>query len=1133
MNNYEGCENMKQIKHFTAVILLVSMILTMFTPLQAYGENVEPLQFDGTQSSWAEPEIKEAYDMSLTYPVVTNNFNRYITREEFCTLVIRLYVKLTGQTPTYGENPFKDTTNTEILKAFSLGIVKGTSADTFAPLNNISRQEMCVMILRALNASVQGLDASAGEFPFKDANKIAPWAIDAMKFAYKNGIMKGLSAETIDPLSNTPREQAIILLLRTYKKFSVTSAQAIEEAGTVRLVKPPMISKNNREKFEFTMIENNIFFPKYEKKLDLYVSNKAGRPSAPPKFSSVNEGNEMMYAASGNNLIVPTLPDPILPTPITPTPTIPIPKIDPNIIVKPDLRVPIIHPPFKERTTAPMYVNSDFGAFIDKNSDSVRWFSYKINNVRGYNAVSKIVWQVSETQFSGTKESFKTEQNMVLSGEVLYVAKEFSPSREFSIDFSKIKASTPTKRPIPQEQKTYYVRAVPVDALGNPIGDPGKGIAVLYGLPVLSDVQYTEPAFEIWTTKSHLGYESKEFNDVPTHDPWDNGNWVSYDPTLDSPRFFHFHGLDENATKIYVQVYDEDFDKNQDYIKKDNLVYESEYNLKSMLPVKSHEDLNPSVTIDFKEFGKKDMKAEEYIEYFVRAAAITEDIEPGKLKAVYSDIVTVKYGFGKPVTIIAQPVPPSPYDKVQTINYTVPNVKIVGYTAIDWADPDYMSRYYVFKEPGPNEIKCSWQSNNGKILRPYKYYLITGEFGASMAPTIPYDMLPKEFKSSYEQLIKEVLPVGAEIYIAKPEPKDEPWYQELYNGVVDFFKDVVSIIAKIYKQLNATYENIKTKLIAAVANLCPIESLRNEFKAALTALVDYGLASVGIPPKFPNFEQMVEGNIGYLAQVALTEAGVPANQITDAMTKKAAEGIVGHFKEADKATHHENPVNASFLKLDPKALYQPACLEVKLENFTDYPTAPGTLDLNVQFKLKEQGFYATSYDPVGLNLTADTYEYSYNPYSAAYTSSEYWNHFVYGLNGYTVDYKDSWNGTAVYEIFNPVVDLKLPVVPPNSSVNIKIYLEPGGFASTSRYPDAEPSRYEDFYNMYQNNGGADYTWFELTTSFPEARDHYYKEGTQNGNIMVLDPKTDYRYYVDNSKLPTLGRSIQLPVNTDW
>lgn len=41
---------MKQIKHFTASILLISMLLTMFTPLLAYGENVEPLQFDGTRA---------------------------------------------------------------------------------------------------------------------------------------------------------------------------------------------------------------------------------------------------------------------------------------------------------------------------------------------------------------------------------------------------------------------------------------------------------------------------------------------------------------------------------------------------------------------------------------------------------------------------------------------------------------------------------------------------------------------------------------------------------------------------------------------------------------------------------------------------------------------------------------------------------------------------------------------------------------------------------------------------------------------------------------------------------------------------------------------------------------------------
>jgi hypothetical protein len=93
------------------------------------------------------------------------------------------------------------------------------------------------------------------------------------------------------------------------------------------------------------------------------------------------------------------------------------------------------------------------------------------------------------------------------------------------------------------------------------------------------------------------------------------------------------------------------------------------------------------------------MKAGEYIKYYLRAVAIKEDTEPGKLRAIYSDIVTVNYGFEKPVTIIAPPAPPSKYSKTQMINYSLPSIEIVGYTAIDWADPDYMSRYYVHREP--------------------------------------------------------------------------------------------------------------------------------------------------------------------------------------------------------------------------------------------------------------------------------------------------------------------------------------------------------------------------------------------------------------------------------------------------
>jgi hypothetical protein len=181
----------------------------------------EPDIFDGTQSSWAESELIEAYENELTYPGVMYDYGRAITREEFCVLAVKLYEKLTGMGVIPGEDPFVDTDNPDILIAYKLGIVKGISATEFAPANNITRQEMCVMIYRALVAARYDttVDTMAA-FPFTDSPSIASWAMNEVKFCYQNSIMNGTSPTTIDPLLNTPREQAIILINRTYDSFN-------------------------------------------------------------------------------------------------------------------------------------------------------------------------------------------------------------------------------------------------------------------------------------------------------------------------------------------------------------------------------------------------------------------------------------------------------------------------------------------------------------------------------------------------------------------------------------------------------------------------------------------------------------------------------------------------------------------------------------------------------------------------------------------------------------------------------------------------------------------------------------------------------------------------------------------------
>ncbi|HYE83231.1 MAG TPA: S-layer homology domain-containing protein [Clostridia bacterium] len=173
-------------------------------------------------SSWAVEELAKAVEYGLYTDKIMKNYSQSITREEFCELVIKLYEKLKGtEAIPVSPNPFRDTANGNILKAFGAGIVKGTGADTFSPYNPITRQDICVMFYRAITGAVANVETSIEGAPtFADENLIGSWAIKEVKYAYKNNIMKGAGANKILPKDNTSREQALILVKRAYEAFA-------------------------------------------------------------------------------------------------------------------------------------------------------------------------------------------------------------------------------------------------------------------------------------------------------------------------------------------------------------------------------------------------------------------------------------------------------------------------------------------------------------------------------------------------------------------------------------------------------------------------------------------------------------------------------------------------------------------------------------------------------------------------------------------------------------------------------------------------------------------------------------------------------------------------------------------------
>lgn len=179
-----------------------------------------PLVDYSSASSWAIPEIKKAIGFNLTTDKVLGSFTQKITREQFCEIAVKLYEAVSGETVAAASaNPFTDTTNSEILKAYKLGIVKGITTSTFVPGNSITRQEICVMLLRALKAAEPDENYVLTASPtIMDAAQIAPWALDSVKYMNNAGIMNGTGGNMINPLGNTTIEQAIALITRMYTK---------------------------------------------------------------------------------------------------------------------------------------------------------------------------------------------------------------------------------------------------------------------------------------------------------------------------------------------------------------------------------------------------------------------------------------------------------------------------------------------------------------------------------------------------------------------------------------------------------------------------------------------------------------------------------------------------------------------------------------------------------------------------------------------------------------------------------------------------------------------------------------------------------------------------------------------------
>ena len=197
-------------------------------------------------SNWAKQEVEKAYEMGLIPDSLLDpglDYKEPITRAEFAALSVKVYESLSGLIATpAANNPFTDTNDVEVLKAYQVGITTGMSETTFAPGSLLNREQAATMLTRVFKKiNFDGWTIQTdGQFaltyekpaPFADDAQISDWAKDSVYFMYANGIIQGTGNNMFAPRAVTSSQEAIGYATATREQAIAIAVRMAENLGS-------------------------------------------------------------------------------------------------------------------------------------------------------------------------------------------------------------------------------------------------------------------------------------------------------------------------------------------------------------------------------------------------------------------------------------------------------------------------------------------------------------------------------------------------------------------------------------------------------------------------------------------------------------------------------------------------------------------------------------------------------------------------------------------------------------------------------------------------------------------------------------------------------------------------------------
>ncbi len=205
---------------FVMCIVLTIMLSSLTQTLAAEEENTDFI--DVPKDHWAASDINRLRSLGITNGKEGNRFGlkEDISRAEFVTFLVRLrdWSLISPLNGSYTDNTNNSTWYYSYIETALVNGVIDTDLTNFRPLDNITREEMGIMIVNSLGYKTLTSLRTDIDNPFTDVTS----SISQISMLTDFGIVNGLGNGLFAPKKTAKREEAAAILIRMYNKLNLT-----------------------------------------------------------------------------------------------------------------------------------------------------------------------------------------------------------------------------------------------------------------------------------------------------------------------------------------------------------------------------------------------------------------------------------------------------------------------------------------------------------------------------------------------------------------------------------------------------------------------------------------------------------------------------------------------------------------------------------------------------------------------------------------------------------------------------------------------------------------------------------------------------------------------------------------------